>query len=627
MNSKGFTLIEILVGSALSLVVFLGIFGCYQLGLKVLSQSKARIIASAIATETIEEARSLPYYQIGTYECKEAFPECDPEIEEQIIPGYPSGLIKKSEQFTRNNIEFTIDSFIEYGVNCSDGVGVAGAVCPDEADDSCPEFPCPEDECPNDYKKIKIQVSWSGRFGGTVVLDTLAGPAMSEQECEEKGGFLVVSTYDALGENVVEFPEITVENTETSEIKTANPEDGRHTFVLAPGSAIYKLTITKSGYTREQTFKSGDFYQGTEILNTLYPYGNPNISEGQIEERTYYIDEQSTFNIKTLAQESADRFVDTFADEAKISEKNNIDVLMGQAKLEKVEGETYYHNSGHLISEEIYSDILVSWNNFYFSDNEPAHTSIVYQILFYDSVGEVWDTVPGFGAITESPVDLSGLDIVTYPKLKIRGDFTTTDTDFSPFLEDWQITWTTSAPTPVGDVDFSLLMESDLEDVPKIIGIDSSSNSIYKYKHNHSTDSSGILDLIEMEFGKYVFSDFSVGGSAVNLRADLSPQPVVLEPGVSQTVEIYLEAMNNLLVYVGDKNTGNPLFSASVKLFNESLGYDKAQFTDIDGRTLFIPLETETYNLEVAAAGYATSTDSVAISGAVEKVVELELAP
>ena len=483
-NNRGFTLIEVLVGSALCLVVFLGIFGCYQLGLKVLGQSKARIIASAIATEKIEKLRSLPYYQVGIYECREEFPECDPIIEEQIIPGYPSGLIKKSEQFTRNNIEFTVDSVVEYGINCSDGVGVAGMECPAEADDSCPEIPCPQDECPNDYKKIKIQVAWAGRFGGAVVLDSLVGPTMSEQECQEKGGFLVLSVYNAYGEDVVGFPEIAVENTETSEIKTAVPEDGKQCFVLAPGSALYKLTIAKPGYTQEQTFKSNDFYQGTEIANTQYPYGNPNISEGEIEERTYYIDEQSIFNIKTL----------------------------------------------------------------------------------------------------------------------------------SPLFE----------PIPIGDVSFSLLLESDLEDAPKIIGFDTFGDPIYKYKHSHSTDSNGVLDLGGMEFGKYVFSDFSIGGSVINLREDLSPQPVILEPGAAQLVEIYLEAMNNLLVYVKDKNTGTPLFSAQVRLSNDGLGYDKTQFTDTDGRTLFIPLESDTYNLETVAAGYATSTDNVAISGSAEKIVEME---
>lgn len=621
---NGFILIEAIVGSALCLLVFLGIFGCYQLGLKVLGQSKARIIATAIATEKIEKIRSLPYHQVGTYECKEEFPDCDPEIEEQIIPGYPSGLIKKSEQISRNNIEFSVNTAVEYGINCWDGVGTVGLECPSGADDSCPETPCPEDECPNDYKKIKVEVSWSGRFGGKVVLDSLAGPAISEQECQEKGGFLIISTYDAFGEEIIAFPEIKVENTETGEIKTAMPEDGRQVFVLAPGAALYKLSVSKSGYTQEQTFKSGDDYQGRIIANTNYPYDNPNISEGTIEERTYYIDEQGVFDIHTLSPESADRFVDTFTDEAKISEKSNIQISGGQAKLEKVEGEEYYHNSGYLISSEISSDVLVSWNNFYFSHSTPENTDIVYQILFYDSDAGIWDVVPGFEAISESPADLSGLDISTYSKLKIRGNFTTSDTDFSPTLEDWQITWTTSQPIPIADVDFSLLMETDLNNVPKVVGTDSEGAAIYKYEHSHSTNAEGVLNLPEMEFGKYVFSDFSVNGSAIDLREDLSPQPVVLEPGEFQTVQLYLEAMNHLLVQVWDKNSGDPIFSAQVRLFNSGSGYDNTQLTDINGRTLFIPLEPQTYNLEVTSEGYATFTGSVAVSGAVEKIVEME---
>jgi type II secretory pathway component PulJ len=42
---KGFTFIDVLVGIALMLIVFLGIFGAYQLGLKVVGQSKNKIMA------------------------------------------------------------------------------------------------------------------------------------------------------------------------------------------------------------------------------------------------------------------------------------------------------------------------------------------------------------------------------------------------------------------------------------------------------------------------------------------------------------------------------------------------------------------------------------------------------
>ena len=63
---KGFTFIDVLVGTALMLIIFLGISGAYQLGLKVVSQSKARISATALANQRVEEIRNLSYKEVGT---------------------------------------------------------------------------------------------------------------------------------------------------------------------------------------------------------------------------------------------------------------------------------------------------------------------------------------------------------------------------------------------------------------------------------------------------------------------------------------------------------------------------------------------------------------------------------
>ena len=82
--------------------------------------------------------------------------------------------------------------------------------------------------------------------------------------------------------------------------------------------------------------------------------------------------------------------------------------------------------------------------------------------------------------------------------------------------------------------------------------------------------------------------------------------------------------MNSLLTYIKDKDTGEPVFSASVQLSNTSLGFNETLLTDIQGRALFIPLESETYNLQVTADSYATTTDFVVVSGPVEKIVEIE---
>ena len=55
-NSNGFTLIEAVVGVALLLIVFMGIFGVYRLGMQVIFQSKARIISVNLANQKIEKS-------------------------------------------------------------------------------------------------------------------------------------------------------------------------------------------------------------------------------------------------------------------------------------------------------------------------------------------------------------------------------------------------------------------------------------------------------------------------------------------------------------------------------------------------------------------------------------------
>ena len=73
-----------------------------------------------------------------------------------------------------------------------------------------------------------------------------------------------------------------------------------------------------------------------------------------------------------------------------------------------------------------------------------------------------WDLIPdsdlpgnsvGFAV---SPVDLSGLSITTYDKLKIRGDFSSAVTTETPILYDWQVSWVTGEAVPIPNASFNL---------------------------------------------------------------------------------------------------------------------------------------------------------------------------
>lgn len=259
MSKKGVTLIDVLVAIALFLIFFLGIFGAFQLGLRVVGNSKNKIIATAIANQEIEKIRNLPYESIGT------------------LGGFPSGLLEASRRVLRNNVEFTIRTRVDYVVDPADGITR------------------PEDECPNDYKRAEIKVSWSGLFSGEIALVTDIAPKNLAQECAEAGGILSVSVFDAFGV-MVPSPLIEIKNPSTEEtIKTAVPPGGQYYFSLAPST--YKVVVSKSGYSSERT------YGTAEVTTPTNPH--PIVLEDQLTEISFSIDRVSSLSIETRGTRGA----------------------------------------------------------------------------------------------------------------------------------------------------------------------------------------------------------------------------------------------------------------------------------------------------------------------------------
>ena len=259
---KAFTLVEVIIGISLILIIFLGIFSSYQLILKIIGQSKARTIAVAIANQKMEQIINKSYEDIGTK------------------TGYPEADIDPITEITRDNILFTIDTRIDYIDDDKDGSA-------------------PDDVCPNDYKKVQIKVSWQTRFGGgdEVFFDNIIAPRDTVQECGETGGVLKVSVFNAKGE-MVAFPLIQVENLNTGLLKTAQPESGEHKFVLPEGIGVYKIQVSKTGYSSSQTYGTGEQYQGQIIANPEKPHTS--VLEGRLTENSFCIDKLSSFLVRTL---------------------------------------------------------------------------------------------------------------------------------------------------------------------------------------------------------------------------------------------------------------------------------------------------------------------------------------
>jgi len=310
-KGAGFTLIEVLIASALTLIIFLGVFLAYQLGIRTIAQGKNKVIASAIASGEIEKIKNLSYNNIG------------------IIDGFPEGSLELFETKNINGVDYTIEKKVDYVIDEADGISA------------------PTDICPNDYKKIEIKVFWSGLLSGEVKLFTDIMPNNLAEECAEGGGILSIQVFNDYG-NAIESPLIEVRNPDTEEVvRTAIPSDGNYIFSIPAG--VYKVVVSKPGYGISKT------YGTDEIANPEKPHLT--VLESELTESSFSINELSAMSIETVGSEALEypvisnavfnlqgsKIIGTDADEQKVYKysENRTTNESGQIVISELEPDLY----------------------------------------------------------------------------------------------------------------------------------------------------------------------------------------------------------------------------------------------------------------------------------------------
>ena len=566
--AKAFTLVEVLIGTALLIIMLFALYGAFQFSLKVVTESGAKVTAMSIASEKIEEIRNLPYKDIGT------------------IGGIPAGTIPETTTTTRNHITFTIKTTVLYVDDPFDGLA-------------------PDDTLPTDYKRAKVSVSWSGHWGGTVFLLTDIAP--QGVETEAGGGTLRISVLDASGGGVPQASVHILNSLVSPSIDATYQTDNSGNLLIAgapTSTEAYQITVTKDGYSEDRT------YSRDEIANPLKPPAS--VFEGQVTEISFSIDQLSSFAVETRARESFD---DDFGNYSKISDYKDISVQNSEVELAKTNGA--YQTSGYLLSVKVNPLDLMNWDRLLWQDEEPEGTSIKYHLLY--ATGTSYQLVPdsdlpgNSAGFETSPVDISSLNIIKYPSLKIEGDLSTVSTSTTPLLFDWHLTYNTPL---IGNVDFLL-------SGAKIIGTDQDDSPVLKYSKAHTSDSTGRLTIAGLEWDSYTFSESST--TAMDLTEVVpSPQPVSLLPATTTDATLYFKAENTLLVKVEDASTTQAIFGANVRLSNATSGYDTSQPTDEYGNAFFLPLDVASYSLEVGIDGYQSASTTVNVSGHTTETIKLK---
>ena len=573
-SKRGATLIDALLASALLLIVFLGIFGAFQLAIELVSANKAKVGAVALANEQMELIRSLSYDDVGT------------------VGGIPSGGLAQTENISLNNSDFTRRTLIQYVDAPEDGEG---------ADD--------ENGITADYKRVKVEIAWTQR-GGARTYSLVTNIVPNGIETLEGGGTLVLTAIDSFGLPIGNAS-VRIVNTQTNptiDVTSFTNTNGKVLFPGSPDASSYEITVSKAGYSSAQTYDA-------DTANPNPSPGHLTVSEGQTTNASFAIDTVGTLTVRTWEPIGPGTWTDTFASETSLNETTDTEVVEGALTL--ADPGSGYPSTGEAYSIVIGPAFLSSWNELSWNETVPADTSITYRLYYMDD--QAGRTIipdadlPGNSAgFTTGPVDISGLSLDPYDNLIIHGMLNTNDASTTPEVLDWSASYL-AGPTPLPNISFTVTGA-------KTIGTTGGGAPIYKYEATHSSGSASSETLEAMEWDTYTISvdDNAIG---YDISESCSPQPISLAPGESETVNLYFVAdtTHSLLVDVTDSN-GNPVEDATVRLTRT--GFDETSTTGNCGQTFWEGLGQgivqggNEYTVEVSKSGFLDESTPADVSGA-----------
>ncbi|HVW82341.1 MAG TPA: carboxypeptidase-like regulatory domain-containing protein [Candidatus Paceibacterota bacterium] len=219
-KARGMSLIDVVVGVALLLILFLALFGVLKASLAVSALAKTKAAATALAENQMEYLRGLDYDTLGTE------------------GGIPAGPVAQRSASTVDGVAYAVSTFIEYADDPADGTGASDT-----------------NGITTDYKIARVSVSWS--FYGTpeeiALVSTFAPPGI---ENTDGGGTLEIEVVDAAGAGI---PDASVHIVDASltpavDLTAYTDASGRVELPGALPSAQYQVYVAKAGYSSAQTY-------------------------------------------------------------------------------------------------------------------------------------------------------------------------------------------------------------------------------------------------------------------------------------------------------------------------------------------------------------------------------------
>ena len=248
---KGFSLVEVLVGTALFLVVSVAVYSSFSALFQLASGAQSRTLAVQLANEQFEIIRNMPYAKVG------------------LLTGIPQGILPQNQTLVRGGVSFNVGLTIRNinlstsTVQASDKLVEVNVDCP-----ACKNFQ-------------------------PVILTGQIAPA--NLQSAGLGGALSVQVFDGSGQPV-ENASVRIQSLATSSIDindVTNNVGILNIIGVPPGVDMYKITVTKGGYTTDQTFAAS-----VTNPNPIRP--NVTVLNQQISPVSFSIDRLSSLHFSSV---------------------------------------------------------------------------------------------------------------------------------------------------------------------------------------------------------------------------------------------------------------------------------------------------------------------------------------
>lgn len=575
-ESRGVTLIDTVVGTALMLVVFLGIAAAFRLSLEAVTNNKARAGAIALANERMELLRSLPYASVG------------------VVGGIPAGTVPQIETISMNGVSYERRTLVAYRDDPRDGTGAADS-----------------NGITTDYREIRVEVSWDlhGSPRSVVLVGRISPPGV-ETACSSCGT-IVINVRDAASLGLADA-RVEITNASTTpaiNIVTYTNASGTVSFLGAPAATRYAVVVSKAGYSSAQTYAAA-------APNTNPSPGHLTVSSNQTTTGTFAIDQWAGKTIRTYKRIAEQTWSDSFASDALTATTTAVSISGGSARLS---GTAPYPATGEVQSVSVGpSQYLARWKRLTTVHSKPAGTGISYRVYAADG-SLIPDTqLPGNSAgFTATSTDLSGISTTTYPAIRVGATLTSNGAS-TPVLDSWSVSYD-SGPEPLPSLAFTMRGT-------KTIGANAQNQPIYKFDTTLNSGSGSEFSTSTLEWDTYVVSvngtstGYDIASAchpAGEYAASLPTTSFSIAPGNASESRFMFatHTVNSLRVEVRSAS-GALIPGATVNLWRSGLA-TSTQASDECGQAFYPGLTSASYYVSVTAAGYqGVLTGGVQVGGA-----------